>query len=290
VQIDRAHLCDDDVVETVRTALEERCVLVFPQINVSDEEQLAFTDRLGGRINFTRGTQVPGSDLSAPDVLMITLDKKINAEPDYVLGTFFWHIDGVSADTQVLKATVLSARKIAETGGETEFANLYAAYDNLPEEEKGKLQGLRVIHSVEASLRPVYGVPPQERIERWRGIARPMEQPLVWTHADGRKSLLVGSHADSIVGCPGPHGRALLWRMQEWAAQPNFVYRHKWQVGDLVIFNNEGLMHRVLPYTDPRRVMHRTSIGGTEKPGHVASEERAAVAHPWQGRADAPQV
>ena len=83
-----------------------------------------------------------------------------------------------------------------------------------------ELEDLRVVHTVEASLRPVYGHPSQERIERWRGIASPKEQPLVWTHANGRKSLLVGSHADAVVGRPGAHGRALLWRLQQWAAQP----------------------------------------------------------------------
>jgi alpha-ketoglutarate-dependent taurine dioxygenase len=271
VRVDKAHLCDDAVVETVRAALEERGVLVFPQLALSDEEQLAFTDRLGERVNFTR--QVPGSDASAPDVYKVTLDKKINTEPDYVLGTFFWHVDGMTLDMPLPKATVLSARRLSDTGGATEFANLYAAYEALPDEEKKDLAELRVIHTLEASIRPVYGHPPQERIERWRGMAQPMEHPLVWTHADGRKSLLLGTHADGVVGWPGPHGRALLWRLQQWAAQPDFVYRHNWQVGDLVIWNNEGLMHRVVPYTDGRRTMHRTSIGGLAKPGHRARED-----------------
>ncbi|CAN7633326.1 TauD/TfdA family dioxygenase [Phenylobacterium sp. LjRoot225] len=274
VRVDKAHLCDDEVVEAVRTALEERGVLVIPQIAVSDAEQLAFTDRLGERVNFTR--RVPGSDASAPDVYKVTLDKKINTEPDYVLGTFFWHVDGVTLDMALPKATVLSARKLSNTGGATEFANLFAAYEQLPEEEKRQLEGLRVIHTLEASIRPVYGHPPQERLDRWRGMAQPMEHPLVWTHADGRKSLLLGTHADGVVGMPGAHGRALLWRLQQWAAQPDFVYRHNWQVGDLVIWNNEGLMHRVIPYTDAGRVMHRTSIGGHERPGHLAAKDSLA--------------
>ena len=274
VRVGKADLCKDEVVEAVRTALEERGVLVFPQLAVSDQEQLAFTDRLGARVNFTR--QVPGSDASAPDVYKVTLDKKINREPDYVLGTFFWHVDGVTMDMALPKATVLSARTLSSTGGATEFANLYAAYDRLPDDEKRELEGLRVIHTLEASIRPVYGHPSQERLDRWRGMAYPMEHPLVWTHADGRKSLLLGTHADGVVGMPGAHGRALLWRLQQWAAQPDFVYRHNWQVGDLVIWNNEGLMHRVIPYTDAGRVMHRTSIAGHEKPGHVASPDALA--------------
>jgi alpha-ketoglutarate-dependent taurine dioxygenase len=274
VRVDKANLCDEDVVEAVRAALEDRGVLVFPQINVSDAEQLAFTDRIGERVNFTR--RVPGSDASAPDVYKVTLDKKINTEPDYVLGTFFWHVDGVTMDMALPKATLLSARKLSDTGGATEFANLFAAYERLPDEEKKELEGLRVIHTLEASIRPVYGHPPQERLDRWRSMAWPMEHPLVWPHADGRKSLLLGTHADGIVGWPGPHGRALLWRLQQWAAQPEFVYRHDWRVGDLVIWNNEGLMHRVAPYTDQGRVMHRTTIAGHEKPGHVATDESMA--------------
>jgi alpha-ketoglutarate-dependent taurine dioxygenase len=274
VRVDKAHLCDDEVVEAVRAALEDRGVLVFPQINVTDQEQLAFTDRLGDRVNFTR--RVPGSDASAADVYKVTLDKKVNNEPDYVLGTFFWHVDGVTMDIPLPKATVLSARTLSDAGGATEFANLFAAYEKLPEADKKDLEGLRVIHTLEASLRPVWGRPPQERLDRWNGMAFPMEHPLVWTHADGRRSLLLGTHADGIVGWPGAHGRALLWRLQQWAAQPDFVYRHDWRPGDMVIWNNEGLMHRVVPYTDERRTMHRTTIAGHEKPGHLASPEAVA--------------
>jgi alpha-ketoglutarate-dependent taurine dioxygenase len=271
VHVDKAHLLDDDVMEKVRAALEQRGVLVFPQINVSDEEQLAFSDKIGARVNFTR--KVPGSDATAKDVYKITLDKKLNTEPDYVLGTFFWHVDGATIDQPLPKATVLSARTLSASGGATEFANLYAAYERLPDEEKQELENLEVIHTVEASVRPVHGVPSLERQERYRKLAALMQHPLVWKHDSGRKSLLIGTHADGIVGMPGPHGRALLVRLQQWASQPDFVYRHKWQVGDMVIWDNQGVMHRVIPYSDEGRVMHRTSIAGKEKPGHVASEQ-----------------
>lgn len=270
IHVSPDHLLDDETIETVRSELENRGVLVFPQINLSDELQLAFTDKLGDRVTFTR--QVPGSDAETPDVYKITLDRKLNSEPDYVLGTFFWHIDGITIDQPLPKATVLSARKLSQSGGATEFANLYAAWDKLPEEEKREYEGLTVIHSVEAAVRPVHGHPSEERRARYKAMAAVMEQPLVWTHEDGRKSLLLGTHADGIVGMPGPHGRALLTRLQQWAAQPDFVYTHKWTEGDLVIWNNQGVMHRVVPYTDEGRVMHRTTIAGKEKPGHAAEE------------------
>lgn len=272
VHVDKEHLLDDETIAMVQRELETRGVLVFPEIDVSDDLQLAFTDKLGERVNFTR--QVPGSDASAPDVYKITLDSKLNTEPDYVLGTFFWHVDGVTIDQPLPKGTVLSARKLSASGGATEFANLYAAWDLLPENEKREIEDLKVIHSVEAAVRPVHGHPSEERRARYKAMAAVMEQPLVWTHGDGRKSLLLGTHADGIVGMPGPHGRALLTRLQQWAAQPDLVYTHKWKVGDLVIWNNQGVMHRVVPYTDEGRVMHRTTIAGKERPGVPATEDK----------------
>src|SRR5579864_7890769 len=91
VRVDKSRLGDPQLVEDIRTALEKYGVLVFPQIGLSDAEQLAFTDSLGERVNFTR--RVPGSDVEAEDVYKITLDEEFNKEPDYVLGTFFWHVD-----------------------------------------------------------------------------------------------------------------------------------------------------------------------------------------------------
>ncbi|MCW1431456.1 TauD/TfdA dioxygenase family protein [Novosphingobium sp. JCM 18896] len=270
VTVDKARLTDPEVIAAIRAALEERGVLVFPEIALSDDEQLALTDALGGRGNYNQ--RVPGSDVSAKDVYKITLDRSVNNEPDYVLGTFFWHVDGATMDLPLPKATLLSARTLSDAGGSTEFANLYAAYDGLSDADKRLYESMRVIHTVEASVRPVFAVPSQERLDRWRSIAHAMEHPLVWTHEDGRKSLLLGSHADGVVDMPNPHGRALLWRLQQWAAQPDFVYTHEWRVGDLVLWNNQGLMHRVVPYTDTGRVMHRTTLAGHEKPGRVAAE------------------
>lgn len=276
VHADKADLDKPEVIAAIQTALEERGVLVFPEIHLTDAEQLALTDRLGERVNFTR--RVPGSDATAQDVYKVTLDKKVNLEPDYVLGTFFWHVDGVTMDIPLPKATLLSARSLSSEGGATEFANLYAAYEALSEAEKRQLDGLMAIHTLESSMRPVYGHPPAERIARWTEMASPMAQPLAWKHDSGRTSLVLGTHAEAVIGMPGPHGRALLARLQQWAAQPDFVYRHEWTVGDLVIWDNLGLMHRVVPYTDQNRSMHRTTIASREKPGHVVPmEQRAAL-------------
>jgi alpha-ketoglutarate-dependent taurine dioxygenase len=274
VTVDKANLCDPDVVKAINAAVEERGVLVFPQMNLTDAEQLAFTDALGARVNYTK--KAPGSDVPAKDIYKITLNKDINKEPDYVLGTFWWHIDGATMDVPLPKSTLLTAKALAATGGSTEFSNLFAAYEMLPEEEKQALEGLKVIHHTEANVRPVYGVTPQDRIDRYREMGAPMERPLVWTHEDGRKSLLLGTHADGIIGMPGPHGRATLCRLEQWAAQPDFCYTHHWTVGDLAYWNNHGTMHRVIPYTDEVRSMHRTTIAGTDAPGHAASADDVA--------------
>lgn len=266
VHVDKADMCRPEVVAEIKAALEDRGVLVFPKLHLTDEEQLAFTDAFGERVNFT--SQAPGSDVSAQDVYKVTLDKKFNQEPDYVLGTWFWHMDGVTIDQPLPKATMLSARKLSGTGGQTEFASTFAAWEQLPEAEKRAIEGLKVIHRLEASMRPLYTQMPEERLERYRGMATVMLHPLVWTQADGRKSLVLGTHADEIVGMSVAEGRSLLARLMEWAAQPDFTYRHEWQEGDFVIWNNCGLMHRVVPYDENSgRSMHRTTIMGTERLG-----------------------
>jgi len=265
VRVTREHLLDDETIVAVRTALEDRGVLVFPRMNLSDSEQLAFTDRLGTRLNYNR--KAPGSDAGdEKDVYAITLDKKVNTQPEYVLGTFFWHIDGVTIDQPLPKATLLTARKLSPVGGSTEFASTYAAYEHLPESDKQAFEQLKVVHKMEAALRPVFDEMAEEDLARWRGMSKVMVHPLVWKHSSGRKSLVIGTHADSVVGLPVPHGRSLLVRLQEWAAQPAYSYRHLWQEGDLVIWDNCGCMHRVVPYDENSgRRMHRTTIMGEER-------------------------
>ncbi len=264
VHVNKDDLLDDDVIAAILAGLEDRGVLAFPKIGLTDAEQLALTDRLGPRVNFTKS--IPGSGDN--DVYQVTLDKKINNQPEYVQGTYFWHIDGVTMDIPLPKATLLTARKLAPRGGQTEFSNLYAAYEALPDEEKAALEGLRAVHNMASSMRPMFDVN-ESAASVVPAASSLMEHPIVWTHETGRKSLIVGTHADRVVGQPLPDGRALLVRLAEWAGQQQFVYRHNWQKGDLVLWDNHGLMHRVIPY-DPEsgRMMHRTTIDGMgEKPG-----------------------
>jgi alpha-ketoglutarate-dependent taurine dioxygenase len=260
---DRADLFTAEAAALIRAKVEERTVLVFPELNLSDDEQLQITDALGERIKLTGRFNVQ-EDVD-DNIYQVTLDPKVNPQPEYVLGTFFWHMDGVSVDTPPPFATLLSCRIAPGKGGETEFASTYAAYAGLPEEEKADLEGLRAVHSVKASLSPIADAIPESHRAKVFGIGGEREHPLVWTHESGRKSMVIGTTADRVVGMSIPEGRALLVRLQEWAAQPAFSLRHKWSKGDFVIWDNTGAMHRAIPYDKATgRMMHRTSIAGTE--------------------------
>ena len=260
VNIDKKDLLSGAHAGAIMEALEQRGALVFARMNLTDQEQLQVTDSLGARVNFTQ--RVPGGDKASTDVYTVTLDKEANNEPEYVLGTFFWHMDGITSPIAPPKATILTARRIAPKGGQTEFASTYAAYDALPAEEKAELEGLRVVHTVTAAVREV--ATPEEIDASRRKMAH--EQPLVWTHKSGRKSLIIGYTADYVVGKSKAESRALFARLLEWTAQPAFTYRHQWQVGDLVVWDNCGTLHRVVPYaTDSGRTMHRTSLAGVEE-------------------------
>lgn len=257
---ERADLFDPEVVAQCREMLDQRAVLVFPQVNFTNAEQLAFTDLLGGRLNLTSDATTDKSD----DVYQVTLDKKINKAPEYVLGTFFWHLDGMPMDMAPPKATLLSCRKAPDKGGQTEFASTFAAYEQLPDDEKAELEKLRIVHTVASSLRPIADIIP-EADKGKLAIGVPKERPLVYTRKSGRKSLIIGSTADTVVGMEVAHGRALISRLNEWAVQPDFSLRHQWREGDFVIWDNCGALHRALPYdADSGRMMHRTSIAGEE--------------------------
>jgi alpha-ketoglutarate-dependent taurine dioxygenase len=160
--------------------------------------------------------------------------------------------------------TLLTGRKLSAQGGQTEFANLYAAYEALPVAEQARLEGLRAVHSLAPSMKLIFDAPTQEQLDRWNNGSQSV-RPIVWKHRSGRKSLVVGYSTDRVVDMPVADGRALLTSLIEWAAQPAFRYTHQWQVGDLVVWDNTAVMHRVVPYDEKSgRTMHRTSIAGTE--------------------------
>ena len=198
-----------------------------------------------------------------PSIYTVSLDPAKSHTAAYTKGTFNWHIDGAQDDVPA-KATTLSAVVLSTTGGETEFASTYAAYDDLSADEKKRFESVRVLHSFEASQRQINPDPTPEELARWR--EKPdKEHPLVWQHRSGRKSLVIGVTASHVLGMDVDEGKALLADLMARATGPDRVYRHEWSVGDFVVWDNTGVMHRVQPY-DPtsEREMHRTTMSGDE--------------------------
>jgi alpha-ketoglutarate-dependent taurine dioxygenase len=245
--------------EALLAALEANGVLVFHDLHLEPEDQVAFCSKLGA-IDYSEGHH------PVAGIYRVTLDAKKNSSAEYLHGTFDWHIDGCTPlhGEYPQMATVLSAKAVSESGGETEFASTYAAYDDLSDEERDLVEGLRVVHSLEASQRRYNSAPTDDQLARWR--ARPTStHPLVWTHQSGRKSLVLGASADHVVDMDLDEGRALLESLLERATRRERTYQHCWTVGDTVIWDNRGVLHRALPYaSDSPREMLRTTVLGDE--------------------------
>lgn len=239
--------------EAIRAILEQRGVVFFRGLQISDEQQVTIAKTLGSIV------QNEGEG----GIYKISLDTNVNQRAEYLKGSLFWHFDG-SLQPYPNLATLLRAMKLSDSGGQTEFCNTYAAYEELPEADKETIAGLRVVHSAERSQYYVRPEMSYEEIAFWQ--KSPTKScPMVWTHRSGRKSLLLGATADYVVDLPVEESRALLARLRDWATQPRYVYRHEWQLGDLLMWDNTGTMHRALPYAaDSGRLMHRTVLAGEE--------------------------
>jgi alpha-ketoglutarate-dependent taurine dioxygenase len=248
-------LNDESLPGHVLDALEGHGALVFRDLHLDDATQVAFSKRLGRVEILGKGEH--------PEIFRVTLDPAKNPAASYLRGTFDWHIDGMTEDIPIM-ATLLSAHAVATAGGETEFASTYAAYDELREEEKVHCLQLRVVHTFEHSQRLVNNNPTPEELALWRKRP-PKTHPLVWTHRSGRRSLVLGATATEVVGMAPAAGEALLDELLARATAPGRIYRHAWAVGDLVIWDNRGVLHRACRYeaTSPRD-MHRTTLYGDE--------------------------
>ncbi|MGY0499465.1 TauD/TfdA dioxygenase family protein [Nocardia sp. FBN12] len=250
-------LADDTVAETVMAALEANGVLVFRDLRLDPETQVAFCRTLG---------QVDTSPGHHPTegIYRVSLDTAKNSSASYLRATFDWHIDGCTPedDAYPQMATVLTAKAVAASGGETEFASTYKAFDDLSAAEQQYLAPLRVVHSLEASQRGVTPDPTPEQLAVWR--RRPSkEHPLIWTHKSGRRSLVLGASTDHVVGIPAAESRELLDDLLRRCTAPDRVYRHTWAVGDTVIWDNRGVIHRAAPYPagSPREMLRTTVLG-----------------------------
>jgi len=258
ITIDRDALLDGSRAKEIRAILEQRGVIVFPEINLTDDEQIAFTHTLG-----VFAHEAGEGSGEKDSVYPITMDESVNPNASYLQGAFYWHIDGTMSDRPIL-ASIMSGRKVSPTGGETEFCNTYAAWDALPDDEKRRLDGLQVQHAFWRSQLYWQPEPSYEELCRWKARGT-NTLPLVWTHRSGRKSLVLGATAALVEGMDFAESEELLVRLRDWATQPRFVYRHTWTVGDMVLWDNTGTMHRAMRYPyDSGRLMHRTKLEGEE--------------------------
>lgn len=258
IRTDKETLLSGEKASEIRTIMEARGVVVFPQINLTDEEQIAFTHTLG-TFAHEEGEGLGGKDSTYP----ITMDESINPIASYLKGAFFWHIDGTMSEQPIL-ASIMSARALAKEGGETDFCNTYAAYDDLPDDEKQAIASLQVVHAMWRAQLYWKPEPSFAELEAW--MARGSNTlPLVWKHRSGRKSLVLGATALQVEGMDIVESEKLLIKLRTWATQPQFCYRHTWSLGDMVIWDNTGTMHRALPYDHKSgRLMMRTKLEGEE--------------------------
>lgn len=249
----KQQLLDGSCAADIRELLERRGVLVFPQVHFTPEEQIAFTRTLGQYVP----DKVDGA------VTPISIDERMGTSAEYTRSSFFWHFDGYMNAVPVL-ASILCAETLSSTGGDTEFCSTYAAYEELPVERKQQLEGLRAVHAMAGAQLSVTPEPDYDTFQQWLRVPR-RTLPLVWTHRSGRKSLVIGNTAVNVLGMDPLEGLELLVWLRDWATQERFHYRHAWSVGDAVIWDNTGTLHRVRPYpADSGRLLYRTKLAGED--------------------------
>ncbi len=257
---------DAAAFRTIRAAFEEHSVLVFPEQALSDDEQIAWSLRLGpleatiSSIASNPRVRPEIADLSNvdPDGALIALDDRRMV---YHSGNQLWHTDSSFKRVPAL-ASLLSGRVVPPEGGETEFASLRWAWAELPPARQASLEGRVAIHSFAYSrglVAPGLLTPEQE------AQVPPVRQAMVRTNpVNGRRALYVASHASHVEGMDVEAGRALIQELMELATRPENVYRHVWRQHDLVMWDNRAVLHRGRPWDGQRyrRVMHRTTVAG----------------------------
>jgi alpha-ketoglutarate-dependent 2,4-dichlorophenoxyacetate dioxygenase len=266
--VDLSRPLSRDDAAAIEAGMDEHAVLVFPKQDISDEQQLAFALNFGPREDARGGTVTKAQDArlttGVNDVSNLGKDGKPlprdNRTHLFNLGNCLWHSDS-SFRPIPAKFSLLSARVVNPKGGNTEFADMRAAYDALDDETKNEVNDMICEHSLMTS-RGALGF--LDYTEEEKQMFKPVLQRLVRTHpAHGRKSLYLSSHAGSIVGMTVPEARVLLRDLNEHATQPKFVYVHKWTVHDLVMWDNRQTMHRVRRYDQSQpRDMRRATVAG----------------------------
>jgi alpha-ketoglutarate-dependent 2,4-dichlorophenoxyacetate dioxygenase len=265
-------------VATLEGGMDRYAVLVYHDQRLTDEQQQAFSINFGPLEHTAGGnvTKAAEQRLGAymADVSNLGADHKPLARDDrrrlFNLGNQLWHSDS-SFRAIPAKYSLLSGRIVVESGGNTEFADMRAAYDALDDKTKADIEDLVCEHSLIYS-RGTLGF--TELSDEEKQMFKPVRQRLVRVHpVTGRKSLYLSSHAGTIIGWPMPDARAFLRDLNEHAVQPRFTYAHKWRQYDLVVWDNRSTMHRVRRFDDTKvRDMRRTTVAGDS----VTVEQMAA--------------
>jgi len=263
--VDLRETLDQVAVTAIDDAINTFGVLVFPSQFITDEQQMAFSRRFGDletTVKIYRKDYVPRLDPHISDVSNLDQDSQIRRKDDRLrlnaLGNRLWHSDS-SFKRVPARFSLLSARAIPSEGGETQFADMRAAWDALPDLMKARLEGLICDHTQLFSRAKIAFT---DWSEEERVKMAPVPQVLVRTHpGSGRKSLFLSSHAGRIRGMEEPEARVLLMDLMEHATQREFVYTHRWTLGDLVMWDNRCTMHRARQYDETQvRDMHRTTV------------------------------
>ena len=275
VDLRRVH--DPETLGQIRAGMDEYAVLVFRDQPFADDEQLAFAQRLDGVLHTKLGISALQKNRLGNEALgdISNLDesgeimRSDNRRRMYGLGNRLWHTDASFQDPPG-RYSMLSAKVVPPVDADTEFADTRAAYDALPEEEKRRVEGLRVHHSIAYSRQTLGFEFSQGEQDALQGAIHPLVRTIPRSL---RRSLYVASHASGIIDWPVPEGRLLLRDLIEHATQAEFVYRHSWRVGDLVIWDNRATMHRARPFDDTkyRRELRRVTTLDIEQPARVVT-------------------
>ena len=257
-----------DEADIIEDAMDEYAVLVFRKQDITDEQQLAFARNFGEREDARGGSVAKAADArltsGVNDVSNIGKDGKPLPKDHrthlFNLGNCLWHSDS-SFRPIPAKFSLLSARVVNPKGGNTEFADMRAAYDALDADTRDEIADMICEHSLMTS-RGALGF--LDYSEEEKQMFKPVLQRLVRQHpVHGRKSLYLSSHAGSIQGLTVPDARVLLRDLNEHATQPQFVYVHRWSLHDLVMWDNRQTMHRVRRYDASQpRDMRRATVAG----------------------------
>ena len=275
--VDLRRVDDPETLTEIRAGMDEHAVLVFHDQPFTDAEHLAFAERLDGVLHTKLGSSALQKNRFGNEALgdISNLDengeimKTNNRRRMYGLGNRLWHTDASFQDPPG-RYSMLSAKVVPSVEADTEYADMRAAYDALPEEEKARLEGLRVHHSIAHSRQTLGFEFSESEQDALKGAIHPLVRTIPRSK---RRSLYVASHASRIIDWPVPEGRLLLRDLIEHATRPEFVYRHQWHVGDLVIWDNRATMHRARAFDDAkyRRELRRVTTLDVEQPAGVPS-------------------